>query len=219
MLLLTQLLDQSASRHNHLCPRQVLGMRMALLAIRMLELDSKDGFKRLLTISETDGCAADGLSIATECTVGNRRLRILDFGKVAATFVGLDCDYSIRISPARNIRSAALEWAPQSKNRWHAQLQAYQIMPDEELLVVQWVKLSISLEKLLSKPGYRVNCQMCGEEIINQREVLQSEMILCQACAGQSYYQLCEINAAALQATSSHRPRKSWRLRSQPIEN
>lgn len=37
-------------------------------------------------IFETDGCAVDGLIAATDCRVGSRTLRILDFGKVAATF-------------------------------------------------------------------------------------------------------------------------------------
>jgi formylmethanofuran dehydrogenase subunit E len=41
----------------------------------------------LLTILETDGCAADGVSAATGCWVGRRTLRVEDFGKVAATFV------------------------------------------------------------------------------------------------------------------------------------
>jgi len=62
-------------------------------------------------------------------------------------------------------------------------------MPDAELLVVQAVVLTVSLERLLSKPGCRVNCDVCGEEIINEREVVREGMILCRACAGDAYYQ------------------------------
>lgn len=54
------------------------------------------------------------------------------------------------------------------------------------------VMLSIPLEQLMSKPGYRVVCKVCGEEIINEREVILNGAILCRACAGQSYYRLKE---------------------------
>jgi formylmethanofuran dehydrogenase subunit E len=196
MTQLERLLERSAAWHSHLCPRQVLGVRMGLLAGRVLGLDVPHADRRLLTVAETDGCAADGLSVATGCTVGNRRLRVLDFGKVAATFVDMSCDKAYRIAPRSGIRTAAQRLVPEAKSRWHAQLKAYQAMPDLDLLTVQQVELSISLEKLLSKPGYRINCEACGEEIINEREVNLGATVLCRACAGGSYYQLAEGDRA-----------------------
>jgi formylmethanofuran dehydrogenase subunit E len=192
MTQMEDLLERTAAWHSHLCPRQVLGVRMGLLAGRVLGLDVPNVERRLLTVAETDGCPTDGLSVATGCTVGNRRLRVLDYGKVAATFVDMDLDTAIRIAPRNGIREAALRHSPQAENRWNAQLNAYQAMPDLNLLTVQQVKLSISLEKLLSKPGYRINCEACGEEIINEREVTLGGAVLCRSCAGQSYYQLAE---------------------------
>lgn len=196
MTQMEQLLERTAAWHSHLCPRQVLGVRMGLLAGRMLGLDIPNADRCLLTLAETDGCAADGLSVATGCTVGNRRLRILDYGKVAATFVDMNLDNAIRIVPRSGVRAAALKQIPDAESSWHAQLKAYQTMPDLDLLTVQHVELSISLEKLLSKPGYRINCEACGEEIINEREVNFGETVLCRACAGQSYYQLAEEDRA-----------------------
>lgn len=186
--LTVQLLEQSAARHAHLCPRQVLGVRMGLFAGRVLGLEVPNADKRLLALMETDGCAADGVSIATGCTVGNRRLRVLDYGKVAATFVDMKNDMAIRVVPRKDVRELAQRRVPDAKSRWHAQLKAYQVMSDADLLAVREVRLSISLEQLLSKPGYRVNCEVCGEEIINEREVLWEGTVLCLACAGQSYY-------------------------------
>lgn len=188
-----QLLERSAAWHSHLCPRQVLGVRMGLLAGRVLGLHVPNANRHLLTVAETDGCAADGLSVATGCTVGNRRLRVLDYGKVAATFVDLRFENAIRITPRNGVRIAALRLCPEAGSSWQAQLTAYQVMPDLDLLIVQQVELSIPLEKLLSKPGYRVNCESCGEEIINEREVTHEGTVLCRACAGQSYYQLAEL--------------------------
>lgn len=186
---LEELLALSAATHRHLCPRQVLGVRMGLLAGRWLGLEVPRRDKRLLTFVETDGCAADGIAAGSGCRVGGRTLRVVDFGKVAATFVDTETGCAVRIVPAPDSRTRAWDYAPGARNAWQANLIGYQHMPDDELFVARQVVLTVSLEKLLSKPGYRVNCQICGEEIINEREVQHEGMILCRACAGESYYQ------------------------------
>lgn len=61
-------------------------------------------------------------------------------------------------------------------------------MPDEEMFTVMEVQLTTSLEEIVSRPGIRVNCDVCGEEIMNQREVRQNGVTLCRACAGDPYY-------------------------------
>jgi formylmethanofuran dehydrogenase subunit E len=190
MIPLKQLMDKSAAGHSHLCPRQVLGVRMGLLACDTFRIEVPDNQKRLITLMETDGCAVDGVSAATGCTVGNRRLRVLDYGKIAATFVDMESARAIRIVPRNGIREDAQRWVTDAECKWEAQLKAYQTMPDEDLLVVKRVTLIISLDELLSKPGCRVNCSICGEEIINEREVYRDASVLCRACAGESYYQL-----------------------------
>ena len=188
MSTIEQLLQQSAALHQHLCPRQVLGVRMALLGGRRLGLEVPQADKRLLTIIETDGCAADGVAVAAGCWVGRRTLRVLDFGKVAATFVDTFTGRAVRVLPGPRSRKLARTYAPEATSRWEAYLLGYQRMPDEELLVAQEVVLTVSLEKLLSKDGYRVTCQICGEEIINEREVIREGSVLCRACAGERYY-------------------------------
>ena len=75
---LDKLLLACAALHHHLCPRQVLGVRMGMLAGELLDLDLPQGDKRLLTIVETDGCGADGIAVATGCWVGRRTMRVED---------------------------------------------------------------------------------------------------------------------------------------------
>jgi formylmethanofuran dehydrogenase subunit E len=189
MLLLEELLAQTAARHDHLCPRQVLGVRMGLYAAELLELDLPQLDKRLLTFVETDGCFADGVSVATGCSLGHRTLRLMDFGKVAATFVDTKTERSVRIYPHPDSRSNARLCLPDARSRWHAQLEAYQGMPVEQMLCWQPVTLTLSLRQLISRPGVRVNCAVCGEEIINEREVMVDGQTICRACAGDAYYQ------------------------------
>jgi len=57
---------------------------MGLYAVGLLDLELPVANKQLLVIVETDDCKLNGLSAATGCYVGNRTLRILDVGKVAA---------------------------------------------------------------------------------------------------------------------------------------
>lgn len=191
MRTLDQILAESAKRHRHLCPRQVLGARMGLYAAELLGLELPRGDKRLLVISETDGCAVDGLIAATGCRAGSRTLRILDFGKVAATFTDTYTEESIRIVPRLQARFSSAEHAPDSSNNWEAMLLGYQVMPLPELFIAQRVKLDAPLPEIISRPGNKAICTICGEEIINGREVLNDGVVLCRACAGEGYYHSC----------------------------
>lgn len=185
---LEKLLGESAALHRHLCPRQVLGVRMGMYAAKLLQLSCPQKNKRLLTFVETDGCFADGVMVATGCTLGHRTLRLMDFGKVAATFVDTCTEQAIRIYPDLDIRDRAGWLMPEARSRWHAQLAAYQVMPDETMFQIQYVSLSLSLKTLISRPGIRVNCAICSEEIINEREIICHGVPVCRACAGESYY-------------------------------
>lgn len=186
---LSDLLEACASlHHRRLCPRQVLGVRMGLYAGELLDLDLPQKDKRLLVITETDGCAVDGISVATGCWVGRRTLRVEDYGKVAATFVDTSSERSVRIWPAPQARPRAWEYAPGAGSSWEAQLLAYAVMPVGELFCSHPVELGFSLEAMIGVAGERVNCQACGEEILNQRQVWVDGRCLCQSCAGRSYY-------------------------------
>ncbi|NOX62821.1 MAG: formylmethanofuran dehydrogenase [Chloroflexi bacterium] len=187
---LQALLEASASRHSHLCPRQVLGVRIGLAGAAALGLETHRRDKRLLVILETDGCFADGVGVATGCTVGRRTLRVEDYGKIAATFVDVKTGRAVRVAPRLDVRQRARAYAPEERRRYFAQLKAYQIMPDDELLMVQEVELNPSIETIVSRPVIRTNCDRCGEEIINEREVRADGQILCRSCAGASYYRI-----------------------------
>lgn len=185
---LETILQRSAERHRHLCPRQVLGARIGLAGAAALGLEIPRTDKRLLAIVETDGCFADGVEAATGCSMGHRTMRLEDYGKIAATFVDVKTGQAVRVAPRTDVRERAWQYAPEETRRYFAQLKAYQRMPDEELLMVQAVELTTPVATIISRPGIRVNCARCGEEIINEREVEVDGQILCRACAGPAYY-------------------------------
>lgn len=184
---LQALLDQSAALHDHLCPRQVLGVRMGMLAAELLGLELPQSDKRLLTFVETDGCFADGVAVATGCWLGHRTLRLVDHGKIAATFIDTATNHAIRVHPSEDSRRLAARHVPHAANRWHAYLEGYQSMPAGELLVAHSVTLNRPVESLVSRHDHRAICSNCGEEIFNEREVTVGSRVLCKSCAGQPY--------------------------------
>lgn len=192
---LAPLLSHAGAVHRHLCPRIVLGVRMGLLALRLLgavdetyapPFDNRR--KRYYSFIEIDGCGASGIMTATDCHVVRRTARIVDYGKLALTLVDRAHGRAVRVTPSAASRRLAADYAPDARSRWHAYRDAYQIMPDAVLLTATPVQLSVSLARIISRPGVRVNCAACGEEIFNEREVAVGGQTLCRACAGQAYY-------------------------------
>ena len=187
---ITWLLAQTQARHAHLCPRQVLGVRMALAGAAALDLEVPRRDKRLLVIAETNGCFVDGLEVAAGVAPGHRTLWVEDYGKVAATFVDVLTGTAVRFAPRLGVRKRAPAYAPGESRHYFAQLAGYQVMPDEELFAAAPVALASSVENLISRAGVRTNCTACGEEIINEREILAGGLPYCRSCAGQGYYQV-----------------------------
>lgn len=192
--LLDDILSHSAALHRHLCPRQVLGARIGILGLAwhgLLPADSPTRFdnkrKRLFTIVETDGCGCDGISTAVDCWIGRRTLRVEDYGKLAATIVNRDTQQAVRIAPLAASRNSARDFRP-DLSKWQAYMEGYRYLPDNLLLQVSPVQLKLDVEKLISKPRARALCASCGEEIMNEREVMVAGDPLCTQCAGHGYY-------------------------------
>jgi formylmethanofuran dehydrogenase subunit E len=174
--------------HDHFCPRQVLGMRIGLQAAALLGAPAPQTDKRIIAFAETDGCFVDGASVVTGCTVGHRTLRIVDQGKIAVVFADTLTRQALRVWPHPGARRRAPEYAPDAPDTWHAYLYAYQVMPPEELLLWRPVDLLLSLDEVVGSPDTRAMCSLCGEEIINQREVYSAGKPRCRSCAGESFY-------------------------------
>ena len=86
------LLEQASARHSHLCPRQVLGVRMALAGAAALGLELPRHDKTLLVIAETDGCFVDGLEVAAGVTPGIRCACPRETGRTRASLSRTSAD-------------------------------------------------------------------------------------------------------------------------------
>jgi formylmethanofuran dehydrogenase subunit E len=61
-------------------------------------------------------------------------------------------------------------------------------MPADKLFSIQAVTLKTPVDKIISRPGVKAICENCGEEIMNEREVICDGTVLCKACAEGAYY-------------------------------
>ncbi|HXK03724.1 MAG TPA: FmdE family protein [Verrucomicrobiae bacterium] len=187
---LTEYEELARVAHGHLCAGQILGLRMALCGLRLLEMDDPLGRdrKRLVTYVEIDRCMTDAIGVVTGCRLGKRALKFRDFGKAAATFCDLAGRRAVRVSARESSKQRAREMYPEIAGNNQQQMRAYRELPDEELFEIQWVRVATPPEDL---PGYkapRVVCAQCGEGISFAREVTYQGRVLCRACAGEGYY-------------------------------
>jgi formylmethanofuran dehydrogenase subunit E len=162
---------------------------MGLLAGQVLGMAVPRTDKKLMVLAETDGCFADGLSVATSCGLGRRMLRLLDHGKVAATFVEGRTGQAVRVAPHTDLRIRVRAGRLDGEKRWDAYMAAYQTWSEGELFTITPVRLTLDLAALISVNGKRATCDTCGEEIINEREVWRGKTVLCRDCAGEGYWE------------------------------
>lgn len=185
-LSLDEHLRRSAMLHSRLCPRQVLGVRMARFACGWFGVDPAVERGQFFVYMEIGRCAADGVMVVTCATPTNQLMQLIPYGKVAATFVHLPSGAALRVSEHPQSRAAALALPIDVLSAWEKQLQAYQVLSDETLLRWQRVKLPAPLPVVPEK--HAATCQRCGDRINEHQEVNQGGTILCKACAFGAYY-------------------------------
>ncbi|MHB8653419.1 MAG: FmdE family protein [Terriglobia bacterium] len=187
---LEEYLTLAAQNHGHLCPGQVLGVRMAMLGLSALGIsDPAAHQKRLITYVEIDRCATDAISLVTGCRLGRRSLKFMDYGKLAATFVDVETNRAVRVAARDDSRAKAKSMFTELADPHRQQLEAYKIMDDAELFTVHPVRVNLKAEDMPGRPRARVTCQQCGEGINDGRERNVLGRVLCRNCAGECYYE------------------------------
>lgn len=182
------LIDAATMHRGHVCPGQVLGVRMAILGCRLLGIDEPNQSKRLIVYVEIDRCMADAIAAVTGCRLGKRTLKHIDYGKCACTFIDTVTSRAIRVLARDDARSHVRHYAPPDLGKNEAEREAYKVMPDDELFILQEVVVDIPDYDQPGPPLSRVVCAVCGEGINDRREVRWNDIVFCRACAQGAYY-------------------------------
>jgi formylmethanofuran dehydrogenase subunit E len=189
------LLEGSAEAHGHLCPGQVVGVRMAMLGCGLIGLDDPrhpDQIKKLVVYVEIDRCATDAIAFVTGVKLGRRSLKFVDNGIMAATFVNLESGKAVRILSTEQSRDRVPQYAPGVAEKQRQQLVAYKVMPDEVLFQVQPVYVEVPANDLPGPSRFKAQCEQCGQVVRDKKEVLRGGRVLCRLCAHGAYFRLLQ---------------------------
>jgi formylmethanofuran dehydrogenase subunit E len=181
MTALKHFLDKAEAFHGHICSGQILGIRMSLLGLKLLGLKPEDDLRNLVIFLETDRCVADAAYVVTGVTVGRRRVKMFVYGKTAMSFLDLKSGRAFRVCVKTSDR-------PPHGAAKDEQVAFWDNRADEDVFSCMEVKIELSVGDLPGPPVSVVACQVCGEDVLDRKEVTKDGRTLCKACAEGAYY-------------------------------
>ena len=171
------LLADAGRFHGDVCAGIQIGTRMAIAGLNHVGVTDPKGADRksLIVFVEIDRCATDAIMAVTGCSPGKRTLKILDHGKMAATFLNLKSGKAVRVVTKRKAREGD-----------EVDLGT---VPEAELFSVKEVAVSLRPQDLPGKPVSTFPCEVCGETVMDGREVELEGKTLCKPCfEDRTYY-------------------------------
>ncbi len=187
-------LDAARRMHGASCARLAIGTRMAMAGLKAIGVEDPKGEDRskVLVFVEIDRCVSDAIMAVTGCRPGTRTMRILDYGKVAATFLNLAEGKAVRVSVgnweskgrhSRDTKSVPPASPPASRS------EPFMSLSDRELFRMEDVDVILRPEDMPGDMVWQTRCQRCGETVMDMKSVNRDGSILCKPCAeGTAYY-------------------------------
>jgi len=198
------LMDEAAKLRGHMCLGIPLGVKMGKLGLKLMGMEDPAKRDKLVVLVENDKCPADGIQVTTGCSAGSGRLKMLDFGKSAATFVDGQTGKGYRVSTKKDFVEQAFnlgvkdgivkdgqKMVPFSQLDRQLMMNAFMKMTTEELLQFEKVQVRWAKPLLPNRTAPTTYCDQCGDEIMDGKGVKDGSRTLCGSCAGGSYYSFC----------------------------
>lgn len=174
------LLAEAGEFHGDICAGIEIGTRMTMCGLRKLGIVDPKGAdrKKLMVFVEIDRCATDAIMALTGCRPGKRTMKVLDYGKMAATFINLESQKAVRVALKR--KKEAGEENVNNANPAN--------LSDDELFSITFVEVALRPEDMPGKPLRRCRCARCGENIMDGREFEEQGKTLCKPCFERKNY-------------------------------
>lgn len=175
-------IERVSSFHGYLSTGAFIGIQMLNIAKRVLDADPGE---QLYVTCETYNCLPDPFQILAGCTIGNKKLKIKDHGKMAVIVnkkaeVDQKLVRSVRImlDPAKTAQYPRLhEWYMKLCKVPHEE--AISILIDAREGVYTYEIMDIELQE---KPEKRIAlCINCGESFVKKNDGAKDE-VLCLLC-------------------------------------
>jgi formylmethanofuran dehydrogenase subunit E len=165
--------------HGHICAGIIIGVRLARAGLSYLGIDDPVENRDFMVYCEIDRCLTDAVQCVTGLSLGKRRLKLREYGKMAASFVDMNTGKGIRLVCYGHIN------APEDVDL----VEFWSAFPDEEIFKTEPVFIDIPPEDKPGKPLRSVACSVCGEKIMDAKDVTVDGKPMCKACAHGAYYQ------------------------------
>jgi formylmethanofuran dehydrogenase subunit E len=162
-------IEQVSSFHGYLSTGAFIGIQMLNIAKRVLEADPGE---QLYVTCETYSCLPDPFQILAGCTIGNKKLKIRDFGKMAVVVNKRAKDDQMLVRSVRIVLDPAKTAKYPRFHEWYMNTgkvpheEAINILIDAGESVYTYKFLDIELSKKSEK---RIAlCVNCGESFISK---------------------------------------------------
>jgi len=192
------LLSLGIEFHGHKCPAMPMGLRTALAAMKALGVEhAPDGQLMALVEIDEDHCAtcwADGVQVATGCTLGKGNIKKLGYGKWGLTLIEKKTGRAVRVVP----KAAAMQKSKESRfmEMRKSGIPASDVpaevadplvemvvnAPDDQLLDIgpvfqyEWKDGPHTFETRV--------CSSCGEMVVERNMRVKDGQAVCLPCSG-----------------------------------
>ncbi|MEM1665835.1 MAG: FmdE family protein [Nitrososphaerota archaeon] len=199
------LIEKAKELHGHICPFLVLGLRASEIAMKRLGVrkagETETVGEEVLAIIECNNCFADGVQVATGCTLGNNCLIYLDVGKNALTLVRRSDWKGVRVYVdgdklrEKHFKKEALELfekvvakrtgtsedVEKLRKMWTEIGYAMSNLPEEEFKIEE-----VEVKEIERAPIFEsVRCEKCGELVMKTRVNFVDGKTVCLTCQGE----------------------------------
>jgi formylmethanofuran dehydrogenase subunit E len=147
--------------------------------VKGLELAACESPRDLIVVVENDRCIADAIQVVTGTRIGRRTMKLVPYGRMAATFMNLGTSRAFRVN---------IHMVDQSCDDVGITDESLLMMSDDELLRWKEVRVRFSPHELPGKPQRVIHCITCGEKVFDFRDLPSPSGPQCAACVNGAYY-------------------------------
>jgi len=193
-MLFNMTLKRVVDFYGHLCPELVIGGRVCEYAQRLF---SKNGRLEggISVVAENYTSALDAIQILLGATMGNQRLKVLDYGKHNYTFSSKNRQIAFRLSLKEQCYGdevkyrmlegkimkdeASLDDVAYFQKLLDARIKRLFSSPLEDLFELEQVR---PIDQLCEMPTVYLLCKGCGEQVLKSHAIAVMGKIYCIPC-------------------------------------
>ena len=169
--------------HGHLCPDLVIGAKLCEYVQKLLSRES-EGEERVSITAENCTSALDAIQVMLRATIGNQRLRVMDFGKHNYRLSFKAAKSGVRLSMKRQHygdedeynrlehdilnNQGTLDEMVQFQKLLDGRMKQLLGLTPEELFDVESIE---PLQQPTEMVGVCLICSRCGEQVLSSRKI------------------------------------------------